>query len=47
MGSNLKEIVILHSNDIHGQFAGKTDESGRMSQSTAQVAGYVSKKKAL
>lgn len=46
MGNDLKEIVILHSNDIHGQFAGKTDELGRMCHSTAQVAGYVSSKKA-
>ena len=44
--NDLKEIVILHSNDIHGQFAGKTDELGRMCHSTAQVAGYVSSKKA-
>ena len=46
MENDLKEIVILHSNDIHGQFAGKTDELGRMCHSTAQVAGYVSSKKA-
>ena len=25
MNSNLKELVILHSNDIHGTFAGEKD----------------------
>lgn len=46
MGKNLKEIVILHSNDIHGTFAGEEDNSGKLYHSLAQVAGYVKKKKA-
>ena len=46
MGKNLKEIVILHSNDIHGTFAGEEDNNGKLYHSLAQVAGYVKKKKA-
>lgn len=46
MEKELKEIVILHSNDIHGQFAGVTDDSGRICHSMAQVAGYAGEKKA-
>lgn len=43
MSKSLREIVILHSNDIHGKFTGSTDENGKLSGSLAQVAGYVSK----
>lgn len=43
MGKKLREIVILHSNDIHGKFTGKKDENGKVRGSLAQVAGYVSK----
>ncbi len=46
MGKDLKEIVILHSNDIHGTFAGEEDNNGKLYHSLAQVAGYVKKKKA-
>lgn len=45
MSKNLKEIVILHSNDIHGTFAGQTDENGKLCHSLAQAAGYVKMKK--
>ena len=45
MSNNLKEIVLLHSNDIHGTFAGERDERGRLCHSLAQTAGYVKKKK--
>ncbi len=41
----MKNITILHSNDIHGKFTGKTDEEGRLSGSLAQVVGLVSKTK--
>ena len=41
----LREIVILHSNDIHGNFVGVKDESGRTICSLAQLAGYVDKVK--
>ncbi len=44
MGKELRELVILHSNDIHGRFAGEKGEDGKMCHSLAQVAGYVSKK---
>lgn len=43
MSKKLREIVILHSNDIHGKFTGRLDETGKMKGSLAQVAGYVSK----
>lgn len=43
---DLKELVILHSNDIHGTFAGETDENGKLCHSLAQAAGYVKKVKA-
>lgn len=45
MSKNLKEIVILHTNDIHGKFAGDKDENGKTCHSLAQTAGYVKKKK--
>ena len=45
MENNLKEIVILHSNDIHGKFEGEKDESGRLRHSLAQVSGYVNRAK--
>ena len=47
MGKDLKEIVILHSNDIHGRFEGEKDESGRLRHSLAQVSGYVNQAKSL
>lgn len=46
MSNNLKEFVILHSNDIHGKFAGETDENGKLRHSLSQTAGYVKKRKA-
>lgn len=46
MSKNLKEIRILHSNDIHGSFAGETDQNGNLCHSLAQAAGYVKKVKA-
>ena len=46
MNSNLKELIILHSNDIHGTFAGETYENGKLCHSLAQTAGYVKKRKA-
>ena len=46
MSKKLKEIVILHSNDIHGKFAGETDENGKLCHSLPQAAGYVKKVKA-
>lgn len=45
MSKNLKEIVILHSNDIHGRFEGEKDENGKLCHSLAQVSGYVSRSK--
>jgi 5'-nucleotidase len=45
MDKELRELIILHSNDIHGRFAGEKDEDGKMQHSLAQVAGYVSKVK--
>lgn len=42
---NLKNLTILHSNDIHGKFTGKKDSDGKLSCSLAQVAGYVNKVK--
>ena len=41
----LREIVILHSNDIHGNFVGYKDENGKTIGSLAQLAGYVDKVK--
>ena len=46
MSNNLKEFVILHSNDLHGKFAGETDENGKLRHSLSQTAGYVKKRKA-
>ena len=43
MSKNLKEIVILHTNDIHGTFAGERDEKGELCHSLAQTAGFVKK----
>ena len=45
MNDNLKRITILHSNDIHGQFTGETDENGKLRCSIAQVAGLVAQTK--
>lgn len=42
----LKKITILHSNDIHGSFEEiKDEETGKMKEGLAQVAGYVDKVK--
>jgi len=46
MSKSIKKIEILHSNDIHGMFAGEKDENGKICHSLAQVAGYVKKVKA-
>ncbi|MBE6040586.1 MAG: bifunctional metallophosphatase/5'-nucleotidase [Clostridiales bacterium] len=46
MKDGLKKITILHSNDIHGKFTGKTGEDGKLRGSLAQVGGYVRKAKA-
>lgn len=35
MSKKLKEIVILHSNDIHGRFEGERDENGKLCHSLA------------
>lgn len=45
MSKKLKEIVILHSNDIHGRFEGERDENGKLCHSLAQVSGYVNQAK--
>lgn len=45
MDKNLKEIVILHSNDIHGKFEGEKDENGNICHSLALVSGYVNRAK--
>ena len=45
MGKELRELVILHSNDIHGRFAGEKGDDGKLCHSLAQVAGYVSRAK--
>ncbi|MBQ6151487.1 MAG: bifunctional metallophosphatase/5'-nucleotidase [Mogibacterium sp.] len=45
MSKNLKDITILHTNDIHGKFAGETDENGKLCHSLTQLAGYVKKRK--
>lgn len=46
MSDQLRKITILHSNDIHGTFAGKTDENGMLTCNIAQVGGYVANAKA-
>ena len=43
---NIRKITILHSNDIHGQFTGTTDDEGHVKGSLAQLSGYISKAKA-
>lgn len=43
MNDKLKEMILLHSNDIHGTFTGETDENGKVCHSLAQAAGYVKK----
>lgn len=43
---NIRKITILHSNDIHGQFTGTTDDDGHVKGSLAQLSGYISKAKA-
>ena len=45
MKDKLRKITILHSNDIHGQFTGQTDDDGRVTGSLAQLSGYISKAK--
>lgn len=45
MSKKTEELVLLHSNDIHGTFAGDTDENGKLCHSLAQAAGYVKKVK--
>ena len=46
MAKKLRKLVLLHSNDIHGQFTGEVDENGKLSKSFAQTSGYVNKIKA-
>ena len=41
----IKDITILHSNDMHGHFTGSKDENGKLKGSLAQVSGYVNKVK--
>ncbi len=36
MSRKPEELVILHSNDIHGSFAGETDENGKLCHSLSQ-----------
>ncbi len=43
--NKIRNITILHSNDIHGQFTGTQDKDGRVSGSLAQLAGYIRKAK--
>lgn len=45
MQKELQKLTILHSNDIHGKFVGKTDENGKLTCSLAQVSGYLNKVK--
>ena len=43
---SIKDLTILHSNDMHGHFTGKKDENGKLTGSLAQVSGYVNQVKA-
>lgn len=43
---SIKDLTILHSNDMHGHFTGKLDENGKLTGSLAQVSGYVNQVKA-
>lgn len=45
MDDQIKRITLLHSNDIHGKFTGKTDENGLVKGSLAQLSGYITKAK--
>ena len=42
---SIKDITIIHSNDMHGHFVGEKDENGKLKGSLAQVSGYVNKVK--
>ncbi len=42
---SIKDLTIIHSNDMHGHFVGEKDENGKLKGSLAQVSGYVSKVK--
>ncbi|MBO5554126.1 MAG: metallophosphoesterase, partial [Solobacterium sp.] len=38
-----KKLVILHSNDLHGDFLPSQDESGKESGGIVRLSGYVRK----
>lgn len=42
---SIKDITIIHSNDMHGHFVGEKDENGKLKGSLAQVSGFVNKVK--
>ncbi|MBR0400230.1 MAG: bifunctional metallophosphatase/5'-nucleotidase [Mogibacterium sp.] len=41
MKDPVKKITLLHSNDIHGNFTGSLNDDGTVSESLAQLSGYI------